>query len=412
MLRVAVALVVALAAARGVGRVAVRLGQPRVVGEIVAGVLIGPSVLGALSTRVFPTATRPTLQLVGEVGVAAFAFVVGLRLDRRGLTRQARPLVLVSAASLLGPVALGLVLAAALYTPTLVPAAGTATAPGRLAFAVAVATLLSVSALPVMARILQEEGHDRTAVGTLAVGAGAVTTVLMFHLLQVATALAADAAVVVVLGRVATSAGLVAVLLGGVGPTLERVARSAPAVAGALAVGTAAGAALATRSLGLSVMVGAFLAGVATPRVREVAGRVEARVAPPVLGVLLPVFLVVSGLSTDLRGIDRPGAIAVAVLLVAAVVAKVVPVWVAARLAGTTPGQARQLGVLLDCRGLMVLVASMALLAEGLVTPVVHVAAVVIAVVTTLVTAPAYRVVGDRPAALPVAVPVGEAVAS
>lgn len=164
----------------------------------------------------------------------------------------------------------------------------------------------------------------------------------------------------------------------------------------ALVLLVCAASSLVTRELGLSVVVGAFVAGVVSPRGDEAVAALPARLHTPVVVVLLPIFLTVSGLQTDLRLLDRQVFVGVVLLLTAAVAAKVAPVALGARVARMPGAAALQLGVLLNCRGLLVLVASIVLLQQGLVTPAVHVASVVVALVTTIGTAPTYRALARR----------------
>lgn len=396
--RLVLALAAALVAAHAVGRSAARLGQPRVVGEMLAGVLVGPSVLGGGALLLFPLEVRTPLGLIGELGVLLFSFLVGLELDRRVL-KAGRRLALVTIGSIGGPILVGLALSSLMYTRAFVPGFGTAGAPGRVAFGFGMAGLLAVSALPVLARILQEEEQRSgpSPVGPLAIAAGAATTILMFHLLQMATTLGAGGSVAAVLERAGLSAIYLVVMWSMVRPGLLRLSRLLDRrgmVAPVLLV--CAASSLVTRELGLSVVVGAFVAGVVSPRGDEAVAALAARLHTPVVVVLLPIFLTVSGLQTDLRLLDRQVFVGVVLLLTAAVAAKVAPVALGARVARIPGAAALQLGVLLNCRGLLVLVASIVLLQQGLVTPAVHVASVVVALVTTIGTAPTYRALARR----------------
>lgn len=396
-LRLGIALAAALLAARVVGGAASRLRQPRVVGEMLAGVLVGPSLFGGASAVLFAADVRPAMGLVGELGVLLFSFLVGLGVDRTRVAASRRSLLLVVGGSIGGPVVVGLALSVVMYGEALVPAHGTSASPGRLAFGLAIAGLLAVSALPVMARILQEERQDATAHGTLAIAAGAATTVLMFLVLRTAAVVHAGASVAGVIAAAGASLGFVATMLLVVRPVLDRAAArlsGSGLLAAVLAV--CAASSMASRELGLSVVVGAFLAGLVAPRGRPALEAGVERLRTPVVVVLLPIFLAVSGLQTDLRLLHGGALAGVGGLLVAAVLAKVVPVTIAARLGGERPSEALRLGVLLNCRGLLVLVASLALLEQQLVTPTVQVASVVVAVTTTLATAPACRWLGRR----------------
>lgn len=391
MSSVLLALAVVIVAARSVGWVAVRVGQPRVVGEIVAGVLIGPSALGLLggvvaTERLFPAGTRTALGVIGQLGLLVFMLLVGVVFEPSHVGRRWWAVGVVGVMLVAAPVALGFGLAPLLDSDRF----STGVAP--TAFALFLGAMLSVSAFPVTVRILEEHGLERSPLGVVAIAAAAVVTVLMF----VVSALAREVADGAGGGELALvpvrTVAYLAVMLLVVRPVLGRVGDRIAAlpVGGALAlvlVVTAVSGRLAVDA-GLGVIVGGFVAGVVLPR-RDVLGPlVVTRLGDLVGVILLPVFLATSGLITDLTAVGIGSLSGIAIFLVAAAVSKLVVGWAVARAVGLADHEARVLGALMNCRGLLVLVIGMAAFDAGVITAQMQVGSVLVALVTTAMTGP------------------------
>ena len=386
------ALGIVVLAARFVGGIALRIGQPRVVGEIVAGVLIGPSALGLLggplaTERLFPDATRSALGVIGQVGLLWFMLLVGAGFDAGRIAGRWRAVVTVAVAVTLVPVAAGFALAPLLHGERF---AG----PGSsvIAFALFVGAMLSVSAFPVTVRILEERGLDRSSFGLVAIAAAAVVTVLMFVVTATAEVVAegagsGDLAMIPV--RTIVYVGAMVFL---VRPLLERVTRHLDRleptgmIAIAITISFVSGRLAVEADLG--VIVGGFLAGVVLPRREEFAPLLASRLGDLVGAVLLPVFLATSGLITDLTAIGIGSVPGIALVMIAAVASKVVVGWGAARAVGIPDHEARALGALMNCRGLLVLVVGMAAYEAEVITAQMQVGSVLVALVTTAMTGP------------------------
>ncbi|MEM8745405.1 MAG: cation:proton antiporter, partial [Actinomycetota bacterium] len=335
-----VAIAVIVAAARVVGSGAVRLGQPRVVGEIVAGLLLGPTLLGSWSDTMVPSDARPMLSAVGDVGLTLFMLVVAVNIDWGRLAGRGRAVAIVSGFSLSIPAAGGAVAAIWWWNDDHVPGFGTDAAPSAASFAVLVATAASVTALPVAAKILAERGQLGDDVGRISISVAAVSTAAMFIGLGIGLDLVDGFDAGVLAGR------LVGVVLLGVGAVIAiRVIAVAvrwwsgrsesewiPERAGVVAVAVAAalGTGALTDRMGLHAMIGGFLFGVVLERgvslgsldVDVVRSPVVGSIGPIVDVVLLPVFLAVAGLRTDLRETDGSVLLTAGVLLAIAVIGR------------------------------------------------------------------------------------------
>lgn len=346
-------LAIIVVVARLVGTLFVRLRQPRVVGEMVAGILIGPTVLGAGATQlVFPAVSQAFLGLFGTLALVLFTFLVGVEVPQHLLR-------------------------------------------GRLGRVGLIGVAVAATALPVISRILQERGLVATTAGALGLGVAAVVTPLTFVVLGSGAAVRAGTdPFVTTRVQLALVAALVAVLLLVVRPLLAAVlARhfgGADLGGGTLAL-LLAGAlltAVATDRIGVQALPGGLLFGAAVPQVPGLARAVADRLQPVVVVVGIPVFLAVSGLQTDLRLLRAEHLGAVALFLAAVAVAKCGVGAGVGRLAGLPGRDAAVVGVLLSCGGLVTLVVALAARQLGLITPAMQAVFVVAAIVTTLATGP------------------------
>jgi len=363
--QVVAALAVILVAARASGAVARRMGQPAVVGEIVAGLALGPSLLGLfpgdLPHVLFPAATRPVLGAIAQLGLVLFLFLIGLEADASLVRGQARVALSVSLGSIALPFALGVPLALVLHARH-----GTGAAAQLLPFVLFIGASLSITAFPVLARILTERRMDRTPLGTLALATASLDDVIAWSLLAVVVAIVLTGSAVGALGVAAGAVAFSLVLAFGVRPLASRLAaglaarspgRDAPLSAGAFALVLAGvlAAAWTTDAIGVHLVFGAFAFGVffpADPALREaVARRVEA-----VTVLLLPVFFVVTGLDVDLSTVSAGGLGELALILLVAVGGKVGGAFIAARLHGVDGRRSLALGLLANTRGLTELV--------------------------------------------------------
>lgn len=390
------ALAVILIAARGSGWVARRwLGQPPVVGEMIAGVLLGPSLLGLaapdLAGLLFPAELKRLLYVLAQLGVGLYMFVVGLGFDPATFKAHRGSALAVSLSGMAAPFLLALILAPWLMaTPGLF-------AP-RLGLGQAVlftGACISITAFPMLARIIQERGLAGAPLGALALAAGAIDDAAAWAVLALVLASFGAGAWVAVK---AIGGGLIFALavLGPGRRFLARLEQGPPEQTTALALILFLLAAFAMDWVGMHAVFGGFLLGAAMPR-GVFAERLRAWLEPLTVILLLPIFFTYSGLNTQLALVADPklAVITLAVLIVS-IAAKFGACWLAARLTGQDQPTALGIGALMNARGLMELIIINIGLQRGLIGPPLFAMLVVMAIVTTLMAAPLFEFVQRR----------------
>jgi len=395
-----------LIAARLVGQLFVRLKQPRIVGEIVAGILIGPTVIGGtlakpplpdkpavdgegLVNTIFPLQSFSFINLTGQIALVFFMFLVGLELDQRLLKGRGKQILIMALAVVLVPVAFGFLFASFFDSETWRPDGISSTT-----FALFVGAALSVTAFPVMARILQEKGLLSTEMGAVGVGAAAVVTILMFLAIAAASASAKGSGIAGNVGvKLLLTLVMIAVLMLVVRPLLAMALRLLDndkyfdSILAAMLIGALLSA-LAADRIGVSALVGGFLFGAAVPASQALSERAILRLSDMVVLFFLPIFLAVSGLRTDFRVLEVdliPGILAFVALMI---IGKWGVGYLTGRSLGLRSAEAHTLGVLMNCRGLLILVVGIIGLQLGVITAATQVVFVIGAIVTTLMTGP------------------------
>ncbi|BAZ25637.1 sodium/hydrogen exchanger [Kalymmatonema gypsitolerans NIES-4073] len=390
---VLVEVVIVIGLSRLVGLAFRWINQPLVIGEIVAGIMLGPSLFGlvapGLAATLFPPETIPFLNVLSQVGLIFFMFLIGLELNPKYLSGNLEVAILTSHVSILVPFSLGTLLAVLLY-PLVSNASVSFTA-----FALFLGAAMSITAFPVLARIITENNLQGTRLGTLALTCAAVDDVTAWCLLAVAIAVAHTGSIVKAIPTIVYSLIYIGLMVT-VGRTfLQRLAkyyrrtrRLSQFVLALIYVGVVASA-LITELIGIHLIFGAFLVGAIMPKnaglVREIAVKTE----DFVLIVLLPMFFAYSGLQTQIGLLNSPGlwALCFAVLAVA-IIGKYVGTYVAARVSGIDNRQASALGWLMNTRGLTELIVLNIGLSLGVISPLLFTMLVIMALVTTFMTSP------------------------
>ncbi|MEU5534705.1 cation:proton antiporter [Streptomyces sp. NPDC020362] len=388
------ALAVIMVVVRLVGAALKRLGQPAVVGEIVAGIVLGPSVLGFflpdVQRAVFPASILPSLDTLAQLGVVLFMFLVGLELPLDLLRRSGPVAAALAQASTAVPFLCGAALAAMLldsYRP-----AGAS----RLALVMFVGVAFAITAFPVLARVLGEQRLTHTPLGTLGMATAGIGDVIAWCLLAAVTAVATSASTTPAVLTCVLIVVYAAVMFLVVRPALTRVAprfegAGQPLVAAAVLTTTLISAWL-TDSIGAHAIFGAFLAGVVMPRNSVAIQRIADRVEGLTSWVMLPVFFAVVGLKLDLPAVGGPrdwGVLALIVLL--ASVAKFGTVALFARLLGRNRQDAAALGLMMNCRGVTELIVLQLGLTLGVLSQQLFSMLTCMALVTTATTGPLLR---------------------
>jgi K+:H+ antiporter len=384
---------VILCASRITGTLFRRMAQPAVIGEMVAGILLGPSFLGMLAPRaqsyLFPSSSLALLQAISQVGVVLFMFVVGTEIDTLQIRRQAHAAVLVSHASIVVPFFLGTALALLLYgsfSPSDIPFA---------AFALFLGIAMSITAFPVLARILKERGLSGTPLGNTALACAAVDDVTAWCMLAVVIAVVQAQALSGAVLTILLAVLFIAVMLFLVKPLAGRFAGEPPEGAArgrALMTGTLIlifASALFTEVIGIHALFGAFLAGVALSPQTRLRGFLKERLEPICTVFLLPLFFACAGLRTQLGLLDDTGSyLAFLAVIAVAIAGKLGAGTLAARWTGLGWHEALSIGALMNTRGLIELVVLNIGYDLGILAPRMYSIMVLMAVVTTCMTGP------------------------
>ena len=371
--------------------------QPQVMGEIVAGILLGPSLLGWLapdvSIALFPSDSLGPLNALGQVGAVLFIFLVGLKLDLANVWARGRAVLVIAHTSMAVPLILGTGLAIYLY-PSLSDTGVTPTV-----FALFTGVAMGVTALPVLARILEESRLSETPIGTVALATAALKDVMAWCLLGGVMALNTHTAVPGALVLTLIATGLFVFVMLSLGPRafhfLEVRHRHCGRLTNdmlALILLTLVGSAWITEWLGVHALFGAFLAGVALPKGPDFVSEVSAKLEGVTAAILLPIFFASTGLRTSfglIHGTDLW--IYFGLILLVAVVGMGGGTTLAARYAGMSWGESTTIGILMNTRGLMEIVILTIGRDIGVISSTMFAMMLLMALATTCMTTPLLR---------------------
>lgn len=371
-----------------------RIGQPSVIGEMVAGIVLGPSLLGLyfpeFSQSLFPAESLGNLQFLSQIGLILFMFVIGMELDINALKNKANDAVVISHASIIFPFALGSTLAYFVYAEFAPEGVG------FLSFALFMGIAMSITAFPVLARIVQERGIHKTKLGTIVITCAAADDITAWCILAIVIAIVKAGSFVSSLYIVALAVGYVFLMLKVVRPFLKRVAElksdstgvSRPIVA--IFLLTLILSAYATEVIGIHALFGAFMAGAIMPEVANFRTIIIDKVEDVAVVLLLPLFFVFTGLRTQIGLINDPYLWKLTgLIIVVAVVGKFVGSALAAKFVGQNLRDSLTIGALMNTRGLMELVVLNIGYDLGVLTAEVFTMMVIMALVTTFMTGPA-----------------------
>lgn len=392
--------IVIILATRVVGSLFTRFGQPSVIGEIMAGILLGPSLFGWLwpdaSAFIFSQPSLGVLQLISQIGVCVFMFVVGLELDPAHLRQKARVAVVVSNVGIIVPFILGATVSLLLHP---IFAAGSS----FLTFALFMGTAMSITAFPVLVRILKDRGLAKTPLGSLAIACAAVDDASAWALLAVVVAIARATGLASTVFSLGLIALFIVIMLLVVRPQLPRWlgaagSESAPGrnvVAAALIFMTMS--ALLTEVMGIHALFGAFLAGVIMPPAKVFREGLTLQLENFSSVFLLPLFFAFSGLRTQLGLLnDLTNWLVCAGLIAVAMVGKLGGSMLAARFMGMNWHESFALGALMNTRGLVELIALNIGYDLGILPPPIFTMMVIMALATTFMAGPLLHLARGR----------------
>ena len=381
-----------------------RFHQPPVIGEVLAGIALGPSLLGWIGTRwlgwetpqFLPADAAQHLGVIAQLGIILYMFLVGVEFNVDTFRSLARQVIVISLASLLVPFVLGLGLGAWLYDPQLAPGG---IAP--LSFALFVGVALAVTAFPVLARILTDRGISQTDLGVLALSCAAVGDLAAWWLLAFVAGVVkaqASGAVPIVALSILYIAGMLLVVRPLAASLIRRSDRHGLGpTAIALIFAALLLSALATEWIGIHAVFGAFLFGVAIPHDSQIARSLKAGLEQVVLVLLLPAFFAYTGMRTEIGLVSgwQNWLICGLIILVASL-GKFGGCLVASRISGLDWRTSSALGILMNTRGLMELIVLNIGLDLGVITPTLFAMMVLMALVTTLATTPLLALLETR----------------
>ena len=393
LLHVLLALAAVIVLGRVLGALLQAVGQPPVIGEVLAGIFLGPSLLGrvapGVSAFILPSSVAPLLGAVAQLGIVLYMFLVGLELNADLVRRRAHATVAISHASIVAPFVLGSALALYLY-----PRLSTNAVPFTN-FALFMGIAMSITAFPVLARILTDRGISKTELGGVALACAAADDVTAWCLLAlvvgVTRARIQDAIVVSVL-----TLGFIAAMFLIVRPIVLRlIARFDGSRGQALALVGLPIAALTTEWIGVHAVFGAFLFGAVIPHDTSLARTLTKRLGTPVTVLLLPAFFAFTGMRTEFGLVSGVSEWLLCGLIIAvATIGKFGGTFAAARLTGLDWRGAASLGVLMNTRGLMELVVLNIGLDLHVISPLLFTMMVLMALATTIATTPALQLLG------------------
>jgi Kef-type K+ transport system membrane component KefB len=406
-------IVVIILAAGVFGWICRKIRQPVVIGEIIAGIVLGPSVLGyylpGFSGFLFPESSLGNLHLLSQVGLVLFMFMIGMELDFSLLKKKVTDAIVISHTGIALSFALGIVLAYFIYESF---------APrgiGFLSFSLFVGISLSITAFPVLARIIQERGIHKTHLGNFAISCAAVDDITAWSMLAVVIAIVKAGSVLSSIPTIILSLGYVIVMLRVVQPFLARLGElhntrenlTKPVVAVFFLILMVS--AYATEAIGIHAIFGGFMAGVIMPDNIKFRSIFIEKVEDVSMVLLLPLFFVYTGLRTHIGLLNDPGLWTICLIIIlTAISGKFAGAFLASRFTGHGWRESLSLGALMNSRGLVELVVLNIGFDLGVFTPQLFAMLVIMALVTTFMTAPVLELI-NRLFRYHVEIPIKEA---
>lgn len=387
-------IIVIIASARLFGFLFKKIGQPAVIGEIVAGIILGPSILGFLFPQInvflFPAASLGTLNFLSHIGLILFMFIIGMELDLKMILKQAYGAVIMSHAGIIIPFTLGMGISYFIYTEFAPPGIS------FLSFALFMGITMSITAFPVLARILKERGLTRTKLGITALTCAAADDLTAWCVLAAVIALVKSGSSVSAFYTMALAVIYLVIMFSIIRPALQRLEqlynnkeKKRTAIIALLFLLLIVSSYI-TSVIGINALFGAFIAGVIMPSSFSFRKIVVDKIEDVGLILLLPLFFVVTGLKTQIGLLNQSHLwITFGWLLLVAVAGKFGGITIAAKVVGQSWKDSLSIGVLMNTRGLMQLIVLNIGYDLGILSPEIFAMMVLMALVTTFMTGPA-----------------------
>lgn len=384
--------------ARICGWISSRLGQPKVVGEIIAGIILGPSLFGLyfpeLQAMVFPAESLPNLQFLSQIGLILFMFVIGMELDLGVLHTKAKDAIVISHASIIFPFALGMILAYFMYETY---------APENIrfvSFSLFMGIAMSITAFPVLARIVQERGITKTRLGTIALTCAAADDITAWCILAAVIAIVKAGSMANTLYIVALAILYVMVMIYIVRPLIRKAAhryfkkKQFGELTVVMVFFVLIASSYMTEVIGIHALFGAFMAGAIMPEQDGFRSRFIQKVEDVAVVLLLPLFFIFTGLRTQIGLLsDFRLWMMAGIIILVAVVGKFVGSALTARFVGQSWKDSLSIGALMNTRGLMELIVLNIGYDLGVLSPEVFAMMVIMALVTTMMTGPSLNLI-------------------
>ncbi|MFV0469457.1 MAG: cation:proton antiporter [Dysgonomonas sp.] len=391
-------IIVIIIAARFFGWIFKKMGQPSVIGEILAGIILGPSLLGLyfpeVSGFLFPVQSLGNLQILSQIGLILFMFVIGMELNLKALQSKAHDAIVISHASIIIPFSLGVGLAYFIYQ---------AHAPEHIefsSFALFIGISLSITAFPVLARIIQERGIHKTKLGAVIITCAAADDITAWCLLAVVIAIVKAGAVLSSLYTVAFAIVYVFFMIKMVRPFLKRIGelyqseKQLNQSVVALFFVVLLLSSFVTETIGIHALFGAFMAGAIMPDNINFRKIFIGKIEDVALVLFLPIFFVISGLRTEIGLINDPGLWEITgIIILLAIIGKFVGSALAAKFVGQNWRDSLTIGALMNTRGLMELVALNIGYELGVLKAEIFAMMVIMALVTTFMAGPILKLI-------------------
>jgi Kef-type K+ transport system membrane component KefB len=399
--RLLLQIIIIIAATRLLGSLFKKIGQPAVIGETVAGIMLGPSLLGILFPSafhfLFPVESLPNLRFLSQIGLILFMFIVGMELDTKLLRKQAFEALIISHASIIIPFTLGIGLSIFLYKSF----AGSQS--GFYPFALFMGIAMSITAFPVLARIIRDRKLSETRLGILAISCAASDDVTAWCLLAILVALIRSGSGMNGIFVIAMVGAYAFMMLVPIRMILKRI--QAIHEKGKIGYNTMMAitfilllfSSWCTEVIGIHALFGAFLAGIAIPKNEGMQKRIIDRISDVSMVMLLPLFFVYTGLRTQAGILNTPALwLSFGLILVCAVAGKFGGSALVARALGQTWKDSLSIGALMNTRGLMELIVLNIGYDMGILSTEIFSMMVLMALLTTLMTSPLLDWIGKR----------------